>query len=162
MRALVGALVFVLSCGSGSRQVQATVADAVAQAANVAAPVLVEEYRRALWVCLDASTDRPSYDVCRAKVDHDWTRVRLAWGHLRMAQDSYATALEKGTVTLEDYARGLRVAYCEFRADVPRLALPKVPELPGLPCGEFAGDEPRPIAPTPRPPSTMPRDGGAE
>lgn len=165
-------LTFGMGCGASSRQTQATVADVVGQTANAAAPVLVAEYKRALVSCLDDADDRPSYAVCRAQVDHDWTRVRLAWGHLRTLQADYATALEKGTLDIVAYAQDLRIAYCDFRADVPKRVLAKVPDLPGLPCLEFDGKEPRPgatsagVLPAARPldaGATRPAlDGGAE
>lgn len=123
-------------CAAASRPAQAQVADAIARAANTAEPAIVEEYRRSLFVCLNDATNRAEYDLCRAKADHTWTRVRLAWGHLRLAQDDYAKSLEKGAIDITVYLDGLRIAYCEFKTYVPAAA--KLPEIPALVCPELA------------------------
>ncbi len=123
-----------VGCAAPNRQVQAQIADQIARAANVAEPAIVEEYRRTLFKCLDGAQLRTEYNLCRAKADHDWTRVRLAWGHLRMAQDDYAKALETGGIDITAYLDGLRIAYCEFKAYIPSGY--KLPEIPTLVCPE--------------------------
>jgi hypothetical protein len=120
--------------GDQSRKVQAGVADAIARSANIAEPVIVEGYRRALFRCLDTSKERTEYEVCRAKADHQWVAIRLAWGHLRMAQDEYATALEKGNADVTTYLQWITIAYCEFKSYVPKDA--PLPAIAGLVCAE--------------------------
>ncbi len=130
-------LTMALCCGctgDQSRKVQAGVADAIARSANIAEPAIVEGYRRALFKCLDGAKERTEYELCRAKADVQWTRIRLAWGHLRMAQNDYAAALEKGSVDVSTYVQWITIAYCEFKFYVPKDT--PLPAIAGLPCPE--------------------------
>ena len=68
-----------------------------------------------------------------AAVESKWTPVWRCWGALRIAEDSWATALEQGGDSVAAFA-GLRVAYCGLLAEWPRSVV--VPLAP-VTCGRL-------------------------
>jgi len=126
-------LLAALGCSSSSsRQVQAKAANAIAVAANQAASLLVDQYRKELGKCLAFDT-RLEFAMCVGKVNNDWARVRADWADLADLQNQWATALEKGSSEVEVYAQAVLKAYCDIAPDLPPgIALPAVA---GVVCG---------------------------
>ncbi len=124
-------------CGAAQRTQVVQVSNVVAMTVNDLAPVLVDHYRQASTSCVIESEDRAHSMACRAKIDGDWSQVRRAWAHMRMAQADVATELEEykpGSGT--EYLSMLRVAYCELRRDVPPSTRSRLPTIALLPCPE--------------------------
>jgi hypothetical protein len=123
-------------CPDYVRQAQAQTANAVAQAANAALPVIVEAYRQeGLRAIDDVKAKGGTADDARAAVEAvkaKWTPIWEAWAALRIAEDAWADALEQGADTTGALV-GLRSAYCQFMARWPS-TVPVIPLAPVI-CG---------------------------
>lgn len=128
----VGLLIWLLfgciACGAQQRQIQADVANGIADAGNTALPMLVAAYQKEGSDAIAASSSRAEAEVKLYDVKKRWEPRWLAWESLRIAHDSWAVALEKDldlTVALAQ----LRKAYCEL-VDVWPESLPALPVVP--------------------------------
>ena len=130
---VVVACTILSGCGLTGRQVQAETATAIATTGNAALPILVERYRQQGLRAVDQADTEEKARAETARVDREWAPIWKAWATLRLAQDVWATALEKGGDT--GAALGaLREAYCGLEAVWPK-DIPAIPLGPVV-CGE--------------------------
>jgi hypothetical protein len=127
-------ILLLAGCSPAGRQAQFKVADSISQAANATVPSITAQYKQDLRECLVPAETKLQYEVCASKVEERWSRLRLAWSHLRRVQDEYASALEKHEPILADYAQWLQTAYCHLKEVAPPSL--KLPSVPGLKCDE--------------------------
>lgn len=123
-------------CPNWVRQAQSQTANSVAAAANAALPTLVEAYCQEGLRVIDEVKEKggsaAEARVATAAVQEKWKPIWEAWAELRIAEDAWADALEKGSDTTAALA-GLRSAYCGFMARWPG-TIPVVPLAPII-CG---------------------------
>jgi len=128
-----------VGCPDWVRQAQIQTANSVAAAANAALPTLVETYRQEGLRVIDEVKEKggsaAEARVAIAAVQDKWKPIWEAWAGLRIAEDAWADALEKGADTAASLA-GLRSAYCGFMARWPS-TIPVVPLAPII-CGGTA------------------------
>jgi hypothetical protein len=133
---VIGMPLTLSGCPDYLRQAQAQTANAVAEAANSALPVLVEAYRQeGLRAIDDVKAKGGTEQEARFAIESvktKWKPIWEAWAALRIAEDAWADALEKDTDTAAALA-GLRSAYCQFMARWPS-AVPVIPLAPVI-CG---------------------------
>jgi hypothetical protein len=123
---LAGVLV---ACSPSARNIQIATANAVAVAANQAAPLIVAEYRKAGAKCIDDATNITEADVCMTQLESRYSNVRIAWMGMRRTQAEWADALKKSDPKISDYMVSMEHAYCDLIHEVP-----SVPAVPGLAC----------------------------
>lgn len=114
--ALVSAMA---GCTPASRDAQMRALNIATIATNEVESGIVLAYRYRMQKCLEDSYTRIDFDVCAAEVDHEYTKVRLIWDSLRSAQDKYATALEHGFHTIDEFKEWFRSSYCNLVAGLP-------------------------------------------
>lgn len=136
--AFVLALVLA-ACDMTALQIQAQTANAVAIGANAALPTLVNRYRQEGLDVIAGAKTRAEAEASLARVRAAWAPVWRAWDTLRVAQDSWATALERGGDTAAALA-SLKQAYCGLLRVWPK-------QIPALPVGPLRCAAPVPPAP---------------
>lgn len=120
-------------CGASlTRSNQMRVLNIATTAANEAERQIVLAYARGAEKCLGQADNRITFDVCMSELDHEYTKVRLAWEGLRMTQDQYARALESSFYKPEEFLDWFRMSYCNLVADLPFEV--RLPPVPGLSC----------------------------
>lgn len=132
---LLTVLVLTLSqagCPSGAG-VQARIADGIGVAANQSLPLLVDRYEKMGDEILQALKARGGVTAEEAQAaiqahKDAWAPVWQAWESLRVAQNGYADALERG-VSLVAIVAELRQAFCELREVWPE-DIPAIPLAP--------------------------------
>lgn len=124
------ACAILAGCGLTGRQVQAQAATAIAQAANATLPILVERFRQQGLRAIDKADTENKARAELARIDSEWAPIWKAWATLRVAQDAWATALEKGGDTAAALG-ALREAYCGLEAVWPK-------DIPAIPLGPVA------------------------
>lgn len=126
------AAMLLTGCGNSQLQIQAQTANAVAQAANSALPLLVERFRREGFSAIDQVRARAGSEedarAAVAAVEARWEPIWKAWDVLKVAQDGWAIAVESGGDT-DAALKGLKDAYCGLRSVWPE-GLPAVPLAP--------------------------------
>ena len=122
----------VFGCTDSALQVQAQVANGVAQAANAGLPLLVDRYRNQGFSEMEAVKGRGGTEeearAAIARVEAEWDPVWKAWDTLQLAQNKWATVIETGGNTLVALAQ-LKDAYCKLRLVWPK-GLPAIPLAP--------------------------------
>jgi len=121
----------LMGCGVSGIQIQAHVADSIAETANASLPILVSRYRQdGLDVLKGVKVAGGNQDDGRAAIDKvkaRWEPVWQAWELLRIAQDAWATSLETG-VGSDAALLKLKKAFCGLQEVWPKeLALPLSP-----------------------------------
>lgn len=129
MRWLALLLLSLSACSPSARNIQVQTANAVAVAANKAAPLIVEEYRKAGVACVDNSETILGADVCLTQLESKYGKVKIAWMGMRRAQIEWADALKSGSPKISDFMIGMEHAYCDLVHEMPTL-----PTVPGLSC----------------------------
>ncbi len=122
-------LLLLAACSPSARNIQVQTANAVAVAANKAAPLIVEEYRKAGVDCVDNSETILDADVCLTQLENKYSKVKIAWMGMRRAQIEWADALKSGSPKISDFMIGMEHAYCDLVHEMPTL-----PTVPGLSC----------------------------
>ncbi len=122
-------LLALVSCSPSARNIQVQTANAVAVAANKAAPLIVEEYRKAGVNCVDKAETLLDADVCLTQLESKYGKVKIAWMGMRRAQIEWADALKSGSPKISDFMNGMEHAYCDLVHEMPKL-----PTVPGLSC----------------------------
>lgn len=130
--ALQALMLATASCNGSGLQVQARTADAVADSANAALPILIQRYReqgfRELQQLKEQGATKAEARSAVERIEDEWRPIWNAWESLSIAQAGWAAAIESGddvTAALVE----LRTAYCELRAVWPS-DLPAIPLAP--------------------------------
>ena len=131
MRRIFKVLLLVLclgGCDMSARQIQAHTADGVAQAANAALPILLDRYRQDGLDAIAKAETKADAEAALAAVKTRWEPLWKSWEAVRIAQNSWASALEAGKGTAAALA-AVRSAYCGLQEVWPATitALPVVP-----------------------------------
>lgn len=121
----------VVSC-TGATQLQAATANAIAQGANAALPILVDRYNQEGLRAIDSSKDRVEAEQAVARVKDRWFPVWNAWESLRIAEHYLAGIIESGGDPVAALLE-LKAAYCELRAVWPE-DIPAMPLVPLIQC----------------------------
>lgn len=119
----------LVSCSPSARNIQVQTANAVAVAANAAAPLIVAAYKKEGVACIDDSPTLVEADACLTKLEFKYGKVRIAWMGMRRAQLEWSEALERSDAKISDYMVSMEHAYCDLSKE-----LPSVPKVPGLTC----------------------------
>jgi hypothetical protein len=115
---LMCAALVVAGCGPKAIDVQSKVANDVALAANAIAPVLLTSEQAEGDKAIDAATDKAAARVALAKVEAKWAPVWVSYRAVAVAQDAWATALEKkGDTTVA--VQQLQAAFCKLKTLLP-------------------------------------------
>ena len=131
MKKLLVALIVaaaLVGCAPAVVQVEAQVADSIAVGANAALPVLVSEYRQEGLTAIAASASRTDAETKLTAIKAAWAPRWKAWETFRVAQDAWATALEKGGDLTAGLA-ALQTAYCGLIGVWPS----EIPAMPAVP-----------------------------
>ncbi|MHC4854653.1 MAG: hypothetical protein ACYTF5_21835 [Planctomycetota bacterium] len=83
----------------------------MAQGANSGLPILVERYRLEGDRAIAKAADREAAEVAIAAIKEKWKAVWKAWEAIRVAEDTWATALEEGG-DLGAALPAMKAAYC--------------------------------------------------
>jgi hypothetical protein len=122
-------LALLTGCSDLARQVQIQTADAVAQGANAALPMLIERYRSSGNAIIESAETRGAAEVALADLKESWAPVWEAWDGLAVAHAAWARALETEEESLVVALEALKEAYCRLRERWPK-EIPAVPIVP--------------------------------
>lgn len=124
-------MLFMLGCPA-TQNTQAATANAIANGANAALPMLVDAYRQEGLKAIAKAPTREAAEAELIVIDARWSKVWTAWNVLRVAEDTWATAIETGGDTAAALA-GMRTAYCGLQTLWPK----EIPAMPIVPivCG---------------------------
>ncbi len=122
MRMLYALFVFMAltfaGCGPGALELQTRAANQVALAANAVAPVLITSEQVEGDRAIDAAADKAAARAQLAAVEAKWAPIWTAYKALAVAQDQWATALEKGGDTAAA-VEALRASFCKLKVLLP-------------------------------------------
>ncbi len=118
-----------LGCGYNARQIQAQTAAAIASSANAALPLLVDRYESEGADIVARATTRQEAEEHLAEWKDAWEPVWTAWELLRVAQESWAVALETDEDAALRSIAGVHSAYCGLLELWPE-DLPAIPLAP--------------------------------
>jgi hypothetical protein len=119
----------VAACDLSALQIQVQTANALATAANTALPMLVERYRQEGIKAIEKATTKDEAEKAVAEVKVKWQPVWKAWETLRVAEDTWAKAIEaRGEPGAA--LKSLSEAYCQlvvvWPGEIPALPLAPV------------------------------------
>jgi hypothetical protein len=116
--ALICTALVIGGCGPKAIDTQAKIANDVAIAANAIAPVLLASEQAEGDKAIDAATDKATAKAALAKVEAKWAPVWVSYRAVAVAQDAWATALEKkGDTTVA--VQQLQAAFCKLKTLLP-------------------------------------------
>ncbi len=118
-----------VACAGGQRKTQVAAANEVARISNELQPVVIEAYEDENRRCVRDAQSIDEGKACFAKVDARFLALFRARKALAIAQDRYATELERGGDGKEVSAGTLINTWCSFRS-AAFVAGIKVPEIP--------------------------------
>jgi hypothetical protein len=119
------------ACSASTLQTQATVAGAIAHAANDQQPPLDAAYRAENKACVEAAKSAQDAEACFAHVDARFQPVFDARKALAIAQGAWATEIEKGGSLTPDTITRLETAWCALVHAAPAsVTLPNLLRCP--------------------------------
>jgi hypothetical protein len=105
-------------CGPKAIEVQSKVANDVALAANAIAPVLLATEQAEGDKAIDAAADKAAAKAALVVIQKKWDPIWISYRAVAVAQDAWATALEKkGDTTAA--VQALQAAFCKLKVLLP-------------------------------------------